>query len=188
MKLKNVFITAIVFVTAISFAQKDELKTLKKIYAKEDVSASDLENYKATSVKLQAVAVEESYKVYSNFYKAMVPKMEVSLLGKAATPIQISNILTADAISNISKSVNEVLDFEKKSGKKIYTDELVKKIQEYNPVFTNIAIGLGDAGKYKESSEVLYAIYQLDKKDAEKLYYAANYAVNAKDYDTALKH
>ena len=34
---------------------------------------------------------------------------------------------------------------------------------------------------------MLYSIYLLDKKDQENLYYAANYAVNAEDYEKALQ-
>lgn len=41
-------------------------------------------------------------------------------------------------------------------------------------------------GSYGQSSKLLYSIYELDKTDHEKLYYAASYAINAQDFDTAL--
>ena len=42
--------------------------------------------------------------------------------------------------------------------------------------------------KYDEAAKKLYIVYELDKTDLEKLYYAASYAVNAQDYDTALSY
>ena len=42
--------------------------------------------------------------------------------------------------------------------------------------------------KNKEAADVLYAVYQLDKKDQDKLFYAANYAGVALDYDKALDY
>ena len=74
----------------------------------------------------------------------------------------------------------------KKQEKKVYTDDIAIKIAVVKPLIVNYAVGLGEAKKYKEAADVLYAIYQLDKKDQEKLFYAASYAVNALDYDNAL--
>jgi len=42
--------------------------------------------------------------------------------------------------------------------------------------------------RYGQSSKLLNAVYELDKTDLEKLYYAASYAVNAQDFDTALAY
>jgi tetratricopeptide (TPR) repeat protein len=47
---------------------------------------------------------------------------------------------------------------------------------------------MGNSKKYKEASEILYSIYLLDKKDQDKLFYAASYAVTALDYDKALDY
>jgi tetratricopeptide (TPR) repeat protein len=80
------------------------------------------------------------------------------------------------------------LDYEKKSGKKVYTDDILETVTSFKPEFLNYAVALEKQGKIKESSQVLYAVYQLDKKDQENLYYAAGYAVNANDYDSALKY
>ena len=188
MKIKNLIITGTILISTFSFAQKDELKTLKKIYSKEEISASDLENFKTTSAKLSTIANDEGDVVYANFYKSMLPQLELKVLGKGATPAQISGLFTASSIVNLANGINETLEYEKKSGKKVFTEDLVKQIQEMKPMLTNVAVGLGDAKKYKESAEVLYSLYKLDKKDVEKLYYAANYAVNGQDYENALKY
>ena len=45
--MKKLILGATLLVSVATFAQKDELKTLKKIYAKEEISEKDLEVYKS---------------------------------------------------------------------------------------------------------------------------------------------
>lgn len=188
MKIKQIIIASTLLVSVASFSQKDELKALKKIYAKEIPSASDIVDYKSNVAKLESLASEESDKVYANFYKCMTPIMEISALGQAATPAQMMKFVNAKSISDLATGLNATLDFEKKTGKKVYTDDINETIASFKPEMMNYAVALGNQKKYKESSEVLYSIYQLDKKDQENLYYAAGYAVNGEDYESALKY
>lgn len=188
MKIKQIIIASTLLVSVASFSQKDELKALKKIYAKEIPSASDIADYKSNLNKLEPLATEESDKIYTNFYKCMLPIMEISSLGPAATPAQMMKFVNAKSISDLAKGLNATLDFEKKTGKKVYTDDINETIASFKPDMMNYAVALGNQKKYKESSDVLYSIYQLDKKDQENLYYAAGYAVNGEDFDSALKY
>ena len=52
----------------------------------------------------------------------------------------------------------------------------------------NAAIADQNAQKFDQAAEKLYQSYQLNQQDTLYLYYAASNAVNAKDYDTALKY
>jgi len=52
----------------------------------------------------------------------------------------------------------------------------------------NAAIALGNAKRYKESADLLFSIYQLDKKDVDILFYASGYSINAQDFDKALEY
>jgi len=52
----------------------------------------------------------------------------------------------------------------------------------------NSAIGDQDKEKYVSASEKLYTSYSISKTDTSDLYFAAGNAVNAKDYDNALKY
>ena len=61
-------------------------------------------------------------------------------------------------------------------------------INVLKPILINVAINLGESKKFKEAGDVLYSVYQLDKKDQDKLYFAASYAVNGLDYDNALSY
>ncbi|GEC78196.1 tetratricopeptide repeat protein [Flavobacterium aquatile] len=192
MKIKQIIIASTLLVSVASFAQKDELKALKKIYAKEEIKGADLVQYKALVAKLEPLATEEADKVYAGFYKSMTPVLESLAIDRTMPPIQVqmamAKLVSPKAISDLAIGLNTTLDYEKKSGKKVYTDDILETITSFKPEFLNYAIALGDQKKYKEASEVLYAIYQLDKKDQEKLYYAASYAVNGNDYDNALKY
>ncbi len=194
MKIKQIIIAGALLVSVATFAQKDELKALKKIYDRDTPSAEDLDSYKTNLKKLETVATEEGDKVYLNFYKAVTPQLEISVLGANAKPEQVAKLLTPKAITDLANAYNATLDYEKKTGKKIFTNEINKDITEMKPVLWQIVVALDGNKtldktiKYKQTSEVLYAIYQLDKTDKEKLYLAANYDLNAQDYDNALKH
>jgi len=192
MKVKQIIIAGTLLVSVTSFAQKDELKALKKIYAKSEISAAELVDYRANLIKLEPLATEEADKVYATFYKCMLPVLDLNALDKTLTPIQVQaqmmKLVTPSTVSELEKGLNATLDFEKKSGKKIYTDDINETITSYKPTLLNYAVALGNIKKYKESANVLYSIYMLDKKDQENLYYAANYAVNGQDYESALAY
>jgi tetratricopeptide (TPR) repeat protein len=164
------------------------LKKLKKIYEKDAPSASDLADYKANLDKLAPLATEEGDKVYYDFYRVSIPGIEMAMLGPTASPAQLFKLFNPKAISDLANAYNATLEYEKKIGKKVFTDEIVKDITAFKPILVNVAVNLGEAKKFKEAGDVLYSVYQLDKKDQDKLYYAASYAVNGLDYDKALAY
>lgn len=188
MNAKQIIIAGTLLVSVASFAQKDELKALKKIYAKEIPSANDMVEYKANLSKLETLASEEGDKVYTGFYKAMLPILEITALGQNITQVQMMKFVNQKSISDLEVGLNATLDYEKKTGKKIQTDDIKETIASYKPELMNYVVALGESKKFKEASDVLYSIYKMDKTDVEKLYYAAGYAVNGKDYDAALKY
>jgi len=52
----------------------------------------------------------------------------------------------------------------------------------------DLAVTSNDISNYKNAALILKSIYDLDPKETEKLYFAANYAVNAKDFNLALEY
>jgi len=188
MKINKLIIASAVFISLTSYAQKDELKALKKIYEKDTPSVSDVADYKTKLSKLEPLATEESDKVYYNYYKSILPKIELMSLGAVPNPMQLQKLFTPSTISEMVVSCNATLDYEKKSGKKVLTDNINKDIATVKPMLLSTAVKYGDMKKFKEASDILYSLYSLDKKDQEKLYYAANYAVTANSYDDALKY
>jgi tetratricopeptide (TPR) repeat protein len=188
MRIKHIILASAVLVSVSSFAQKDELKKLKKIYEKDVPSANDLADYKANLDKLAPLVTEEGDKVYYDFYRVSTPGIEMAMLGTTASPAQLIKLFNPKVITDLANAYNATLDYEKKTGKKVFTDEITKDITTFKPILVNVAINLGDAKKFKEAGDVLYSVYQLDKKDQDKLYYAASYAVNGLDYDKALSY
>lgn len=186
MKIKHIVWASALLVSVSSFAQKDELKALKKIYARDVPSADDIAEYRANLTKLETLATEEGDKVYTTFYKCMFPIVQIASYGPAVTPVQIAAAYSPKSITDLASGLNATLEYEKKTGKKIYTDDINETIMSFKPDVVNVAIALGNAKKFKEAGDVLYAVYQLDKKDTDKLFYAASYAVNGSDYDKAL--
>lgn len=194
MKSKFVLLASALVLSVATFAQKDELKTLKKIYGREKNSDSDIADYKATLSKAETLVANstEDDKVYFGFYKAMATILELNIAlanpEKSKNPNLASEYLTVDNLNLLVSNLNATIAFEKKSGKQVYTKDIEVKVNALKPIFVNYAIELANESKLKEAALVLADMYELDKKDAEKLYYAANYAVNAKDYPLALQY
>jgi tetratricopeptide (TPR) repeat protein len=188
MKIKHILLALAVLVSVPSFAQKDELKKLKKIYEKDAPTVNDLVDYKANLDKLGPIATEEGDKVYYNFYKANTASIEIAMLGPNPNPVQFSQFLSPKVIYDVATAYNATLDYEKRIGKKVFTDDIIQKANSYKPILVNVAVGLGEAKKYKEAADVLYSVYLLDKNDQDKLFYAASYAVNGSDYVNALAY
>lgn len=191
MKVKYVLVASLMMLSAASFAQKDELKALKKLYGKEQLSAEDFSSYKANVNKVSAMSgLAESDLVYVNFYKAMLPILELNdAMSKNPNDIQaLAKHLSPANINAMAKGLNDVLDFEKKSGKEIYTSDIKETIVSFKPMMIQYAYGLNQASKFKEASQIFAAVYNLDKSDPSNLYNASVLAVQAQDYDSALKY
>ncbi len=194
MKTKNVILAVSILATTLVFAQKDELKTLKKIYDRETPSSKDVAEFKTTVATVEPLVANGSDqdKLYVKFYKASIPAIELSeAMSKSENrnnPAIALNFFNPEKIQQLGAVYSEVLDFEKKSGKEVFTKNIQEASAVMKPMLINYAVQLGNENKYIESSKILHTLYELDKKDVEKLYFAAGYAVNGKDYDSALKY
>jgi tetratricopeptide (TPR) repeat protein len=191
MKIKHIVLASTILVSVATFAQKDELKALKKIYGKEGIKANDLVEYKNLIAKAEPLATEESDKVYLSFYKGVTPLMELKTVDQtnlAQVQEVLGKALSVKSISDFVSGLTATLDYEKKSGKKVYTDDILTIISVYKPQIVEFAGVLGAANKNKDASDIAHSIYLLDKKDQDMLYYAASYAVNANEYDKALEY
>lgn len=186
--MRKIILTASFLVATTAFAQKDELKTLKKMYDKEQLSTEDFAKYKDALVKLETVATTEDDKVASNFYSAMSPLVEMSTLGAQPTPAMIQKILNPEAFAKMVSGMRATLDYETKTGKKVFTTDINETITSLKPMFLQTALALNTAKKYNEASKVFYSVYTLDTKDVSNLENAAITAMNGADYVTAEKY
>jgi tetratricopeptide (TPR) repeat protein len=140
---------------------------------------------------LVAVSIEDD-KVYFAFYKAITPVLELNSVMSKPENLNNSGLLgkylTVENINQLVSNLTATLAYEKKTGKQVYTKKIEEIINSFKPMLVNYAVALADESKFKEASIVLASIYDLDKTDIEKLYFAANYAVNAKEYEKALQY
>ena len=188
MTMKKLVLSATLLLSVATFAQKDELKVLKKIYAKETISEKDLAEYKTASDALQSLATEESDKVYAKFYNVMYPTVVLASKGAKATMEDQMSLYKPDFIKSYGEVINETIEFEKKSGKKIYTDELIQEKDEFKKGISALAMSFNNSSKFKEASALFYSLYTFDpKKEGKSLKNACILAVQAEDYKLAQK-
>ena len=193
MKKQILVIALTIFFSVAAIAQKDEMKTLKKIFERESPSAKDAIDYKAAIVAAEPLisAGTDADKNYFELYKASLPIVEATAFANGDAKKANEGFAKYFNLDNTLKLVDaykSTLDFEKKSGKSTYTKNIESSIFRYKPMMVSYAVNLGNADKYADAGKILYATYELDKKDVDKLYYAAGYAVNGKDYKNALNY
>ena len=186
--MKKFVLSATLLLSVATFAQKEELKTLKKIYAKETVSVKDLEAYKTASDALNTLATEESDKVYAKFYSVMYPTIELASKGDKATMQDQMNLFKPEFIKQYGATINETIEFEKKSGKKVYTDELIQEKAEFKKGLSALAMNMNNTSKFKEASVLFYSLYTFDpKEEGKSLKNASILSVQSEDYNLAQK-
>ncbi|MGV9004282.1 tetratricopeptide repeat protein [Flavobacterium sp.] len=188
MKIKQFLLASVLLVSVSNFAQKDELKKLKKIFDKDVPSAKDVEEYKVNVISLEKVVADESDKKALTYYKVNIPQMELASKGQTPSPLDIQKVYSIAYISELANVYSTIKEYEKTSGKKTFTDEIDLEFAQTKPILLNLAVDLGNQKKFKESSTVLYSIYKMDNTDVDQLFYAASYAVNGEDYDKALQY
>ncbi len=174
MKSKYVVLASALMISVSTFAQKDQIKAAEKAF-KNGNSAE------AKTILLQAEslisAATDSEKAQYYFVK-----------GNTLLDLANKNIDVAKNQLDAAKAFQELIAFEKVSGKSKYTSQAETSIADIKGKLLNSAIEDGSNKKYSEAAKTLYTVYELDKSDLEKLYYAASYAVNAQEYDTALSY
>src|SRR5690606_37961209 len=127
-------------------------------------------------------------RVYFNYYKAMSPLLAMELPENQKNPDALRDLLDIKTVKSIAAASEAVVKYEQTSGKKQYTDDVQQNAKRFSQPLLNRAIALGKEQKFAESSEILHALYLVDKTNLDNLYYAASYAVNAKEYDKALEY
>ncbi|WP_294818717.1 tetratricopeptide repeat protein [uncultured Flavobacterium sp.] len=186
MKIKYA-IAASLMLSLSAFAQKDELKGLKKIIEKDaPPTKEDMTKFReliaAAEPKIGTASSEQQADFY--YYRASGTTMEM-----ATNPAVMADISKASGmLSNAIDDYNKVLEVEK-SGKKNHSKEIQEVIfPEVKNMVGSIASQLAEAKMFKEAASLYALVYKLDPKDHAQLYNAAAMAVNGQDYDNALNY
>ena len=174
MKSKYVVLASALMISVSTFAQKDQIKAAEKA----------LKNGNSAEAKTILAQAESVIGAATDSEKAQY------YFVKGNTLLDLSNkkIDVAKNQLDAAKAYQEVIAVEKVSGKSKYSSQAETSIAEIKGKLLNSAIEDGTNKKYSEASKTLYTVYELDKSDLEKLYYAASYAVNAQEYDSALSY
>ncbi|MFD2603642.1 tetratricopeptide repeat protein [Flavobacterium suzhouense] len=163
-----------------AFAQKDELKALKKLTDKQQPAPADVQEMAnlLSQVEPKMSAATPEQQVDYNYYKGMY----------GVAQLMASSNKSQAVFESTLESFNKVIELEK-NGKKKYTSTIQQQIF---PSMKNVALKgaqeLSKAKMFKEAALYYAAAYRLDTKDGFNLYNAAASSINAQDYDRALEY
>lgn len=163
MKTKLLF--AIAFAcTTIAFAQKKEVKTIEKAVKTGDYGAA-----------------KDALPAANALMSAMDEKTKTKFLllkGQAYLGVDNKNV---DDLSKAAEAFNQLTDTK-------YKVEAENGLRNVVAALVNAAVEDQNSQKPSEAAAKLEQAYTYSKKDTSYLYFAASNAVNAKDWDTALRH
>lgn len=177
-------IAASLLLSATVFAQKDELRALKKLDSSEEApNQANMQQYKAAldaaEAKMNSATDEQKAEFY--YYKG-------NYHGTNAAMSQMNPAVALASLDTAIESFNKVLELEKK-GKGKYSKQIQDFVlPEVKATMISMASAMGKAGQYKQAVPLFEMAYKASPKDTLYLYNAAAYAVNAKDYDTAINY
>tara|TARA_R110001632_G_scaffold57494_6_gene140490 strand:+ start:1310 stop:2575 length:1266 start_codon:yes stop_codon:yes gene_type:complete len=163
MKTKLLFTIAFAC-TTIAFAQKKEVKTIEKAVKTGDYGAA-----KDALPAADALMSEMDDKTKTKF---------LLLKGQAYLGVDNKNV---DDLSKAADAFNQLTETK-------YKVEAENGLRNVVAALVNAAVEDQNSQKPSEAASKLEQAYAFSKKDTSYLYFAASNAVNAKDWDTALRH
>lgn len=174
MKSKFVILSTVLLMSVCSFAQKNQIKA-----AQGELSSGNAQGALATLKSTEYLIVNAKDEDKSDFY---------FLKAKVLTTLANNNIDTGENLSLAVLTYEELITEEVASGNLKYAVQARTAIKEIKSNLENSAIMDSNSGKFADCAGKMYYLYQMDKKDTLKLFYAASNYLNAKNYDLALKN
>lgn len=158
-------------ITAMSFAQKSEIKAIEKA-----LKSSNFADAKSAVSVAEALIGSMDEKSKAKFYFL---KAQAFYANGAGTDANID-----EAIS----SLENLKDLESKMGKLKYTQQANTMTTGMVNTFLTKANDAFSSKNYKVAAKGFEKVYRMSPKDTLYLYYAAASAVTEQDYDTALDY
>lgn len=165
---KQILIVGIMLISAITFGQKKEIKNAEK-----ELKSGNFTEAISALKQADGLIANANNSVKAQYYLA---KGE-AYLGDAGNDLSKLKIAAESLLK--AKEVDS-------DGKYVVKVDLA--MINLRSALVNSAIEDQNSKKYSSAAEKLYASYSISKTDTSDLYFAAGNAVNAKDYDTALKY
>jgi tetratricopeptide (TPR) repeat protein len=156
----------------VAIAQKNEMKAAEKTLKDGDAMAAKtaLDGVSGMIAGTDEKTQTQFYFLQGQVYADMAKKGDDNAFPEAVTAYQ------------------KVLEIEKKSGKKKYTDETESRMRAMTADLVNSAVEDNGNQKFKEAAEKLYMSYKISPLDTSYLYFAASSAVNGGHYEKALEY
>lgn len=162
-----------------AYAQKDELKALKKLNDKGAETQTYAPEFKTLLDKTEPLIASATNEQKADFY---FYKGQYGVAEAKKTPATALKTLPA-----VIEDYNKVIELEK-AGKQNHTKAIQEQIfPAVKEQLLNAASGVVTNKMYKEGGQLYELAYKLDPKDPSMLYNSAAMAVNGQDYDSALK-
>lgn len=174
MKSKHIIFASALLFSAITFAQKDQIKAAEKAMKSGNSAEAKTILLGAESLIANATPAEKAQFFF--------------VKGNALMDLATKKVEADNNQEEAAKSYLNVLDIEKTSGKSKYSDQAKVAVAGVKEKLIAAAVVEENAKNYASSSKHIKAAYDLDKSDLEKLYYAANDARYASLFDTALEY
>lgn len=161
-----------------AFAQKSEIRSMKRILEKNNPTEADYRELQSiidgTTPYIANAKAEEQAEFY--YHKGSFELQQA---------IKANNV---EALSKAVESFNRLRAAEQDARRKTYTDKLDKEVLPVlKPQAFQKALDFNDNKRFREASGIFKAIYDLDK-DPMNLYYAASTALSIPNYDIALEY
>jgi tetratricopeptide (TPR) repeat protein len=174
MKNKHAVLVSAFLISMSTFAQKDQIKAAEKSLKGGNSQEAITILQSAESLIANAKDTEKAQFLF--------------VKGNAYLDLANKKVEEVQNLSLAAKTYNELVSLEKTSGKDKYSTQVQTSIGTIKDKLVNLAIDKQANSKFKEASELLYQVYELDKTDLSKLYFSATYAVYDKEYDKALTY
>ena len=174
--MRKQFITLLAICIGMSaYAQKDEIKAAEKALKNGELPAA-----KSSVDQAEGLLTNADDKTKAKFY---------FLKAKTYYDIAKKNpALDANAFDVAGKSFQDLIAFEKQTGKQKYTVEAEPMLNTLISDISNQGIEEYRLKDFTSAKKTLFKTYVLSKKDTAFLEYAANAAYLDKDFDIALSH
>lgn len=172
MKRKYVIASAAFLFSIGMVAQKNELKAAEK--ALKAGNSNEAQTILTTNKALFDNAIPAEKAQY------------FLLSGNAHLDLAKKNTEVSKNLEIAASSFQSLIEVEKNEKKKKFSEQAAASIVEIRNLLINAGVKDGNEKRFKEAASKMKMVYDLDNSQPEFLYYAASYAVNAQDYDTAL--
>lgn len=174
MKKKLKILSILLLINYAAFAQKDEIKEAQSYFDK-----GKPEEACAILKKVEYLVINAPDEVKSDFFFTK---------GNVYKDLATKNIDAAANFAIASGAYQDVLLYENDSRNYKYAFKANLALKEMKSKLVDGAYNDFKAGKYKESADKSYEVYQFDKKDTLNLLNAASASLTGKDYSSAIKY